>query len=66
MPDNLDEPSHRLMRDVAAGSPCAGKLETAGKTRTAVASADWYHALLKVASVATYLNAPRGIRRSRS
>ncbi len=47
MPDNLDEPSHRLMREVAADGPWAGKLAETGKTRTAVASATWYHALLK-------------------
>ena len=47
MPDNLDELSHRLMREVAAAGPWAGKLATAGKRRTVVASAAWYHAMLK-------------------
>lgn len=46
MPDNLDEPSHQLMREVAADGPWAGKLVAAGKTRAPVASASWYHALL--------------------
>jgi len=30
-PDNLDEPSHRLMREVAAHGPWAGKLADAGQ-----------------------------------
>ncbi len=34
MPDNLDEPSHRLMREVAAAGPWARKLGDAGAVRT--------------------------------
>ncbi len=45
MPDNLDEPSHRLMREVAADGPWAGKL--ASKARAARREADWYFRLLR-------------------
>ena len=46
-PDNLDEPSHRLMRQVAAQGPWAGKLAGAEKARAKRASADWYFRLLR-------------------
>jgi len=45
-PDNLDEPSHRLMREVAAGGPWAEKLADAGRARAARRGADWYFRLL--------------------
>ncbi|MGF6772398.1 trans-aconitate 2-methyltransferase [Paraburkholderia sp. GAS199] len=45
MPDNLDEPAHHAMREVAAGGPWARKLE--GVERTARYGAPWYYALLK-------------------
>lgn len=32
MPDNLDEPAHRLMREVAATEPCADKLKGVERT----------------------------------
>jgi trans-aconitate 2-methyltransferase len=44
MPDNLDEPAHRLMRDVAASGPWATKLENAG--RPAQRRPEQYHAML--------------------
>jgi trans-aconitate 2-methyltransferase len=47
MPDNLDEPAHRLMRDVAAQGPWAAKLASAAASRTAVRNAGWYYRLLK-------------------
>ncbi len=47
MPDNLNEPSHAAMREVAATAPFAAKLGKAAKTRTALRGADWYYALLK-------------------
>nr|WP_294504352.1 trans-aconitate 2-methyltransferase [uncultured Rhodopila sp.] len=47
MPDNLDEPAHRLMRDVAASGPWAEKLSRAAGARTARAGAEYYYALLK-------------------
>jgi trans-aconitate 2-methyltransferase len=47
MPDNLDEPSHRLMREVAADGPWAGKLAAAAMSRSALAGVDWYYELLR-------------------
>ena len=35
MPDNLDEPSHRLMREIAAEGPWAAKLKDAANARRA-------------------------------
>jgi trans-aconitate 2-methyltransferase len=46
-PDNLDEPSHRLMREVAAEGPWAARLADAAKARAARRGADWYFRLLK-------------------
>jgi trans-aconitate 2-methyltransferase len=46
-PDNLDEPSHRLMREVAADGPWAEKLADASKARAARRRADWYFRLLR-------------------
>jgi trans-aconitate 2-methyltransferase len=47
MPDNLDEPAHRLMREVAAAGPWAAKLAAAAAARPALASAHWYYELLR-------------------
>ncbi len=47
MPDNLDEPSHRLMREVAAEGPWAGKLAKAAEARVPRHDAGWYYALLR-------------------
>ncbi|HEX3848211.1 MAG TPA: trans-aconitate 2-methyltransferase [Steroidobacteraceae bacterium] len=47
MPDNLDEPAHRLMREVAAAGPWAAKLAAAAASRTSLPSAAAYHRLLK-------------------
>lgn len=44
MPDNLDEPAHRLLREIAANGPWAHKLK--GAERTLRHGADWYYALL--------------------
>ncbi len=46
-PDNLDEPSHRLMREVAAGGPWADKLAGASKARAVRHGADWYFRRLR-------------------
>ncbi len=46
-PDNLDEPSHRLMREVAAHGPWAGKLARAADARAERKGADWYFRLLR-------------------
>ena len=45
MPDNLDEPAHRLMREAAADGPWRDKLQ--GVERTARYRADWYYSRLK-------------------
>jgi trans-aconitate 2-methyltransferase len=47
MPDNLEEPAHRLMREVAAEGPWAGKLAGAAGARTMMAGANWYYGLLR-------------------
>lgn len=47
MPDNLDEPAHRLMREVASEPPWAGKLAGAAGERTTMAGAAWYYGLLR-------------------
>lgn len=44
MPDNLDEPSHRLMREVASAGPWAEKLKGVGRTQRFDAA--HYYALL--------------------
>lgn len=47
MPDNLDEPAHLLMRDVAAEGPWAAKLTSAGAARAPRRGAGWYFATLR-------------------
>ncbi|HVZ10245.1 trans-aconitate 2-methyltransferase [Rhodopila sp.] len=47
MPDNLEEPAHRLMREVAALPRFAAKLAGAAGSRTPRRGADWYYRLLK-------------------
>jgi trans-aconitate 2-methyltransferase len=47
MPDNLNEPSHRLMREVAANGPWAAKLAGAAGQRTHMASASDYFSMLR-------------------
>jgi trans-aconitate 2-methyltransferase len=47
MPDNLDEPMHRLMRETAAEWPWADKLAGAAKARTTRRRAEWYYRLLR-------------------
>ena len=46
MPDNLDEPSHRLMRETAKDGPWAGALGDAASIRERILSAGAYHDLL--------------------
>ena len=46
MPDNFDEPSHRLMRETAAGGPWAEKLAAAGR-RVDRHSPQWYYQALR-------------------
>lgn len=47
IPDNLDEPSHRLMREVAADGLWAEKLARASRARATRRGADWYFRLLR-------------------
>jgi trans-aconitate 2-methyltransferase len=46
MPDNLSEPSHRLMREVASSGPWASALAHAAKVRPLIPPADTYYDLL--------------------
>jgi trans-aconitate 2-methyltransferase len=47
MPDNLDEPAHRLMRATAVAGPWAAKLKKSAEARAPLASAAWYYELLR-------------------
>jgi trans-aconitate 2-methyltransferase len=47
MPDNLAEPTHRLMREIAMHGPWAKKLEGAAATRTSLHDAPWYFDVLR-------------------
>ena len=47
LPDNLDEHSHRLMREVASDGSWASKLKDAAAARTERHLADWYFRLLR-------------------
>jgi trans-aconitate 2-methyltransferase len=47
MPDNLEEPSHRLMGEVASDGPWAAKLKVATAARTERHLADWYFRLAR-------------------
>ena len=47
MPDNLDEPSHVLMRKVAAQAAFTNKLSEVAKARTTLATMDDYYGWLK-------------------
>jgi trans-aconitate 2-methyltransferase len=46
MPDNFDEPSHRLMREIASEGSWKNKLTSASK-RVARETADWYYQELR-------------------
>lgn len=46
-PDNLDEPAHRLMREVAARGPWAAKLKGSGHGQRQ--NAEWYYRTLREA-----------------
>jgi len=47
MPDNLEEPSHRLMGETASDGPWAAKLKDAASARTVRHLADWYFRLAR-------------------
>jgi trans-aconitate 2-methyltransferase len=46
VPDNLDEPAHCIMREIASDEPWAAKLTHASSARAARRGADWYYSLL--------------------
>jgi trans-aconitate 2-methyltransferase len=46
MPDNLGEPAHRLMREIAADGPWAAKLTAAAAARPSMPTADRYDEIL--------------------
>jgi trans-aconitate 2-methyltransferase len=47
MPDNLEEPAHRLMREIAAEGPWAGRLGAAESARSSILPAARYLQLLR-------------------
>ena len=47
MPDNLDVPAHRLMREIAATGPWARQLAAASTIRTPLGSASEYYEMLR-------------------
>jgi trans-aconitate 2-methyltransferase len=47
MPDNLDVPAHRLMRETAADGPWAQALAVAAAARTPIADANEYYETLR-------------------
>ena len=49
MPDNLEEPAHRLMREIAADGPWTQKLMHAAGTRSPRHDARWYYQVLREA-----------------
>lgn len=51
MPDNLDEPSHRAMRETAAEGPWAAKLKKLGQVRDRLPSPATYYDALKPEAV---------------
>jgi trans-aconitate 2-methyltransferase len=50
MPDNLAEPAHRLMREVAAAGPWSAKLSNATGQRAVLGSPEEYYSLLRSAN----------------
>jgi trans-aconitate 2-methyltransferase len=53
MPDNLDEPSHRLMRAAAANGPWADAIGDPAAARTPILAAEAYYDLLRGADCST-------------
>jgi trans-aconitate 2-methyltransferase len=50
LPNNLDEPTHRLMREIAADGPWATKLAGSATKRAPRQSAEWYYRTLRSVS----------------
>jgi trans-aconitate 2-methyltransferase len=47
MPDNLDSPAHRLMREIAAEAPWTQTLAAASAARTPISDANGYYEMLR-------------------
>jgi trans-aconitate 2-methyltransferase len=47
VPDNLDEPAQKLMREIAGQGPWRAKLVGAERARVPIESAEWYYRLLR-------------------
>jgi trans-aconitate 2-methyltransferase len=47
VPDNLDEPAQKLMREIAGEDPWRAKLLGADQARVQIESAEWYYRLLR-------------------
>ena len=47
IPDNLEEPAHRLMRETAASGPWADKVQNAGRAMDSRHSCEWYFRTLR-------------------
>jgi trans-aconitate 2-methyltransferase len=47
VPDNLEEPAHALMREIADDGPWRQKLANADRSRVRIESAAWYYRLLR-------------------
>lgn len=47
MPDNLNEPAHRLMREIAADGPWSRELAASSAARAPLPDAAWYYDLLR-------------------
>jgi trans-aconitate 2-methyltransferase len=47
VPDNLDEPAQKLMREIAGEGPWRGKLVAADRARVRIESAEWYYRHLR-------------------
>lgn len=47
VPDNLDEPAQKLMREIADEDPWRSKLAGADRARVQIESAEWYYRLLR-------------------
>ncbi|QND51174.1 trans-aconitate 2-methyltransferase [Phyllobacterium sp. 628] len=53
IPNNLDQPTHRLMREIAADGPWAAKLTGSAARRAPRQSAEWYYRTLRPISAKT-------------
>jgi trans-aconitate 2-methyltransferase len=47
MPDNLNEPAHRIMRELAADGPWTARLANMAGARADMGTAEWYYGVLR-------------------